>query len=76
MRIKENPNDYTGNIYIIGYSTGSDIGYVSYDNTPCNSLDYAVKFPTRLEAENNLNALKSEWKSELSIIEVPWDKKS
>ena len=71
MRINENPNDYIGNIYIIGYSNGSDVGYIGYDNKPCNSLDFAMKFSTRLEAENNLNALRSEWKSELSIIEVP-----
>ena len=71
MRINENPNDYIGNIYIIGYSNGSDVGYIGYDNTPCNSLDFAMKFSSRLEAENNLNALRSEWKSELSIIEVP-----
>lgn len=58
-------------IYIIGYSDGADTGYVGYDNTPCNSLDYAMQFTTRLEAKNNLNALQSEWKSKLSIIEVP-----
>jgi len=58
-------------IYIIGYSNGADIGYVGYDNNPCNSLDYAMSFSTRLEAKNNLNALQSEWKSKLSIIEVP-----
>lgn len=58
-------------IYIIGYSDGADTGYVGYDNTPCNSLDYAMSFSTRLEAKNNLNALQSEWKSKLSIIEVP-----
>lgn len=71
MRINENPKDYSGNIYIIGYSDGSDVGYISYDNTPCNSLDYAVKFSSRLEAENNLNALKSEWICDLYIIDVP-----
>lgn len=58
-------------IYIIGYSDGATTGYVGYDNTPCNSLDYAMQFTTRLEAKNNLNALQSEWKSKLSIIEVP-----
>lgn len=58
-------------IYIIGYSDGADTGYVGYDNTPCNNLDYAMSFSTRLEAKNNLNALQSEWKSKLSIIEVP-----
>lgn len=73
MRINKNYNNNEKLIYIIEYYDGAGNGYVSYDNQPCNSLDFAMKFTTRLEAKNNLKALQSEWKSTLSIMEVPME---
>lgn len=71
MRINKGYDDIENLIYIIEYYDGAGNGYVSYDNKPCNSLDFAMKFTTRIAAENNLKALQSEWYSKLSVMEVP-----
>ena len=55
-------------VYFIQYYGTSGNGYVGYDNTPCNSLDYAMKFDTSREAVEWLKSDEAkEWESPLSI---------
>lgn len=53
--------------YVIEYYDGCTNGLVSYDNEPCNSLDFAMTFETEDEAKRECEKLQKEWKSELRI---------
>lgn len=56
--------------YIIAYYGTSGNGYVSYDENTCNSLDYAMTFYDKDEAEQHCAKLQKEWLSELRVEEV------
>ena len=52
--------------YIEFYGTSGN-GYVSYDNEPCNSVDYAMLFDNEKEAEEKCEELQREWASLLEV---------
>ena len=49
-----------GKTYYIAYYGTSDDGYVGYDNKPCHSIDMAMTFTDRLEAEKCRTELQIE----------------
>ena len=54
--------------YIAFYGTSGD-GLVGYDYEPCNSLDMAMLFTSKTEAERKRTELQPSWASELRVEE-------
>lgn len=57
-------------MFIICYYGSSGDGYVGYDNKPCNSVDYAMQFYTKEDAENKRGELQNEWGSKLYVCKI------
>lgn len=53
--------------YVISFFGESGDGLVSYDNEPCNSLDYAMLFDNEKEALEKCEKLQREWGSLLEV---------
>lgn len=61
--------------YICYYGSSGD-GYVSIDNTPTNSFDFAMQFDDKEVAEKKFEELSKEWESELRLEfthDVSWE---
>lgn len=54
--------------YIAYYGTSGN-GYVDYNEDSCNSIDNAMTFETKEEAEKYREELQKEWASELRVEE-------
>lgn len=53
--------------YAVSYFGTHGDGLVSYDNEPCNSVDYAMLFDNEKEAEEKCVELQREWDSLLEV---------
>ena len=60
--------------YISYFAGGTDDGIIAYDNTPCHSIDMAMTFDSKEEAEAKKEELQKEWTgSELRVCEASFD---
>lgn len=60
--------------YISYFAGGTDDGFIAYDNTPCHSIDMAMTFDTKEEAEEKKEELQKEWiGSTLQVCEFNMD---